>query len=195
MKYSNQSKKILFTLLLFWLTFLYEVPLLLAQAGEFSSPTTSPAEISPPAAQNDLPPPTPQPEVVPAPESTAVNEPFNVSQKNSSFVQDGVTMLGRFLGMEATDPRLIAASLIRIALGFLGIIFLVMILLAGFTLMTSGGNSERIGAAKRTFFNAIIGLIIILSANSIVMYVIRAFSNAPDTSQQSGVTSIQPDDL
>jgi hypothetical protein len=75
---------------------------------------------------------------------------------------------------------MIVATLVRSGLGFLGIIFLIMILLAGFTFMTAGGSSERAGAAKRTFFNAIIGLIIILSANSIVTYVIKAFNGVQD---------------
>jgi hypothetical protein len=46
---------------------------------------------------------------------------------------------------------MIVATLVRSGLGFLGIIFLIMILLAGFTFMTAGGSSERAGAATLKF--------------------------------------------
>jgi len=64
------------------------------------------------------------------------------------------------------------ARLIRVVLGFLGIIFLVLILYAGFTWMTAAGNEEKIGTAKKTMVAAIIGAAIILAAYAITYFVI-----------------------
>lgn len=135
------------------------------------------------ADETDIPPITPQPDVAePQPQPTVAPpiEPGPVVSvpTHDTTVMGGINLLGEFLGLGSTDPRMIVASLIRVALGFLGIIFVVMILLSGFTFLTAGGNSERTGAAKRTFFNAIIGLVIILSAQSIVVYVVKAFNGA-----------------
>lgn len=82
-----------------------------------------------------------------------------------------LTTFGAAIGMHDTDPRLIVVHLIRIAMSFVGMILLIMILSSGFQWMTSGGNDEKIVAAKKTFFNAIIGIFIMLSAYSIVLFV------------------------
>lgn len=76
------------------------------------------------------------------------------------------------------DPRLIVARLISVAMGFLGIIFLVMILASGLAYMTSGGNEEKVKSAKRIFINAVIGVIIILMAYSVVYFVINTLNIA-----------------
>ncbi|MDX9893612.1 MAG: hypothetical protein RB292_04365 [Patescibacteria group bacterium] len=63
------------------------------------------------------------------------------------------------------------AKLIQVALGFLGIVFLVLILYAGFNWMTSAGNEDKISTAKKTMVAAIIGLTIILAAYAITYFV------------------------
>ena len=52
-------------------------------------------------------------------------------------------------GATDNDPRLLAVKIINIALGFLGIIAVVLILYAGFRWMTAGGNEENVAAAKK----------------------------------------------
>lgn len=90
----------------------------------------------------------------------------------------GLQPIGEELGMPATDIRVIAARIIRTALGFLGIVALVLILYGGFVWMTAGGNEENIQKAKKILVNAAIGLIIILSAYAIASFVIRALTQA-----------------
>lgn len=61
-------------------------------------------------------------------------------------------------------------------LGLLGIIFLVLIIYAGFNWMTAQGDEEKVTLAKNTLTRAVIGLIIIIAAYSITYFV---FSNLP----------------
>ncbi|MBI4139201.1 Ig-like domain-containing protein [Candidatus Uhrbacteria bacterium] len=68
----------------------------------------------------------------------------------------------------------IVGRLIYIFLGFLGIIFLVLLLYAGFTWMTAGGAAEKIETAKKTIRNAVIGLVIIASAWAITAFILNA---------------------
>ncbi len=82
------------------------------------------------------------------------------------------------MGLPDTDPRLIIALLVHTALGFVGVILLLMILSGGFSFMVSGGDEEKTSAAKRTLFNAIMGVIVILSAYSIVAFVLNTLSTA-----------------
>ena len=74
---------------------------------------------------------------------------------------------------EPVDPRVTVVLLIRTVLRLLGLVLLVFIIYAGFLWMTAGGNEEQITKAKATMRNAIIGLIIILSAYSITIFVAR----------------------
>lgn len=83
---------------------------------------------------------------------------------------------------------LIVADGIQILLTFLGIIFLALIVYAGFLWMGAGGNSDQTGKARGLIFNGIIGLLIVLSAYSITFFVIR---NLVVVTQQSD--AIQPD--
>lgn len=69
------------------------------------------------------------------------------------------------------DVRLVVANIIKVFLGFLGIIFLVLIILAGYKWMTAGGNEENVKQAKSQIVRATIGLLIILAAYSIATFV------------------------
>jgi len=71
------------------------------------------------------------------------------------------------------DPRIVAGDIIRVALGLLGIIFVAIIVYAGFVWMTAGGNEENAGKAKKLIFNGVIGLVIVLSAYAITIFAFR----------------------
>ncbi len=71
------------------------------------------------------------------------------------------------LGYEDTtesDPRIIAASIIKVLMTFLGIIAVALIIWGGFKWMTAGGNDEQVDEARKIIVTAVIGLIIILAA-------------------------------
>ena len=113
-----------------------------------------------------------------------------------SEVNVGIEGIREPLGATAVDIRIIIARIIRVALGFLGIIFLILVLYGGFLWMTAGGNEERIEQAKKMFYNAVVGLIIILASYAIVLFVMRMLglggggvgggANAPNSQNFSG---------
>lgn len=70
------------------------------------------------------------------------------------------------------------ARIINVALGLLGIIAVVIILIGGFEWMTAGGNEEKTGEAKKRITAGIIGLAIILSAFAIAQFVITSLQRA-----------------
>lgn len=74
------------------------------------------------------------------------------------------------------------AQIIRIALGFLGVIAVVIILLGGFKWMTAGGNDEKVKSAKKLIFSGIIGLVIVISAYAIASFVIESIISATTSS-------------
>jgi amino acid transporter len=60
---------------------------------------------------------------------------------------------------------------IRAALTLLGIIFLVIIVFAGYRWMTASGNEEAIQKAQSSIKRAIIGLVIVMLAYAITAFV------------------------
>ena len=63
-------------------------------------------------------------------------------------------------------------KIILTTLSMLGIIFLILLIYAGFLWMTAAGNEQQVTKAKSMITTAIIGLIIVLSAYSISYFVL-----------------------
>ncbi len=56
------------------------------------------------------------------------------------------------------------AMVIRIAMTFLGSIFIILVIFAGINWMRAGGNEEVIKKSKKTIMNLVIGLVIAIAA-------------------------------
>lgn len=74
-------------------------------------------------------------------------------------------------GSQPEDIRIIVARLVKAFLALLGIIFLILMIVAGARWMTSSGNEQVVGEAKSQITAAVIGLIIIFMAYTITSYV------------------------
>jgi hypothetical protein len=74
------------------------------------------------------------------------------------------------------DPILIVARIINVLLGFLGLIAVGLIVYAGFIYMTSGADPKKVEQSKTIMKNALIGLVIIMSAFAIVSFIINKLS-------------------
>jgi len=104
--------------------------------------------------------------------------PFIVAQAAPlTTLETGISFAGG-IGLGTTDPRVMAANIIRMALGVLGIIAVIIILYAGFLWMTSQGESDKIEKAKKMMINGLIGLVIILASYAIASFVISKLLNA-----------------
>ena len=88
---------------------------------------------------------------------------------------------GSETGLGQQDPRQTAARVIRAGLGLLGIVAIVIVLWGGVLWMTAGGDTEKVGTAKKVLFSGIIGLIIILSAFAIAQFVLNQLISATGT--------------
>ncbi|MEI8360772.1 MAG: hypothetical protein WCG01_01450 [bacterium] len=83
---------------------------------------------------------------------------------------------------EPTDIRVTVAKILNRLLGFLGIIFVGLIMYAGFQWLTVGGDSKKIETAKSYLQNGVIGLIIILSAMMLADFVMGCVINVTGNS-------------
>lgn len=101
------------------------------------------------------------------------------AQSDSLTVNDlGVNAIQGTVKLGSGDIRSTAARIINVALGFLGIIAVVIVLIGGFQYMISGGNDTKTAEARQLIFAGIIGLAIILSAWAITSFVISRLVSA-----------------
>ena len=73
-------------------------------------------------------------------------------------------------GLTTISIGYIIATIIRIALSLLAAIFLILIIIAGFQWMTAGGNEQKVEKALARIKTAVIGLIIVLAAYAITVF-------------------------
>jgi len=85
---------------------------------------------------------------------------------------------GTATGLGSTDIRTGVMSVIRVLLGFLGIIAIVIVLYGGFVWLTSAGNEEKVGQAKKILSAGIIGLIIIFVSYTLAQFVVTQIMTA-----------------
>ncbi|MDP2736339.1 MAG: hypothetical protein Q8O59_00975 [bacterium] len=118
---------------------------------------------------------------------TADFTPVNQAKAESwldTVNQGGLNDVGKAYSTNAPrDIRMIIVDIIKIVLGFLGIIATVIILYAGFKWMTSAGNEENVTSAKKMLVAGVIGLVIILSAYAIATFTISYLVGATTGAQ------------
>lgn len=93
-----------------------------------------------------------------------------------ALAQDATLSLGLEIvgstGLGTADPKIAIINLIRVLMGFLGIIAVAIILLGGFKWMTAAGDDTKIKAAKKLITAGLTGLVIVLAAFLIANFVI-----------------------
>jgi uncharacterized BrkB/YihY/UPF0761 family membrane protein len=91
----------------------------------------------------------------------------------------------------ATTPGqlpIIIGTIIKTALGLVGVIFLVLMVYAGFIWMIARGDEAKVEKAKDTIVNCIIGIVIVVGAYAITSYIINAVT-APMPAQSAAATT------
>jgi len=104
----------------------------------------------------------------------------------SGFGFDKVDNVARDAGYNpGNEPSLEQriSSIIGIFLSFLGVIFMILMLVAGYNWMTAAGDEQKIDKAKDMIRAAIIGLIIVIAAYAISIFIVsRIWGSGTTTS-------------
>ena len=68
------------------------------------------------------------------------------------------------------------STIISLILSLVGVIFLVLMIYGGINWMTAGGNEAQVKKAKSTIGQAVIGLVIVLSAYAITYFIMQSLA-------------------
>jgi hypothetical protein len=95
-------------------------------------------------------------------------------------IKNNLGSLGAGAGYSTTanDLPTTVGKIINVFLAFLGVIFVILMVYAGYLWMTSLGDSARTKKAKELMTDGVIGLVIILAAYSISNFVVGNLINA-----------------
>ncbi len=92
-----------------------------------------------------------------------------IANQNDAFGGDKGAGYGR-----PSDARLIAASGIQVFLSFMGTLFSIYTVYAGFIYMTSAGNEEKITKARGMITHGVIGVAVIFMSYTIVYFIYKS---------------------
>ena len=77
----------------------------------------------------------------------------------------------------------IIGNVVNVILGFVGIIFFILVFTGGFKWMTSQGNEEQVTEAKNTIKTAVIGIAVVFASFLITNFVLNQIKNVNDPNQ------------
>ncbi len=83
-------------------------------------------------------------------------------------------------------------SLIKTALSLVGILFLILMIYAGFIYMTARGDEKKVGEAKSMIIGAVIGIVIIAAAYAVTSFVITTVTNGSNSPSNSAPNTPPP---
>ena len=81
-------------------------------------------------------------------------------------------------GLGDYSPFTMATNVINIALGFIGILMVVMFMLAGFKLLLSSGNADTISQAQKMMWSTVVGAFLLMGSFGIAKFLIGTVANA-----------------
>lgn len=116
-----------------------------------------------------------------------LKDAFKVSDKKDPLNAVAEQGAGFKTDVEFND---IVSTVITTVLSFMGMIFLILAIYAGYSWMMARGNEEMVERAKSTLTNALIGLVIVLAAYAISYFVLSQIS--PKTLRESPAAPYNP---
>jgi len=103
----------------------------------------------------------------------------------------GLQTVGDATGLGQEDIRVIIGNIVRIVLGFLGLVAVIIVIYAGALWMMAKGDPAKVQKAKSILVNAGIGLVIILSALTITQFVLNSLAAATGLGTGTSTSSDQ----
>ncbi len=95
-------------------------------------------------------------------------------------------------GLDTSPGQLpvIIGTVIKAALGLVGVIFLVLMVYAGYIWMIARGDESKTSKAKDTITAAIIGVVIVIGAYALTTYIVDAMTGASGSGTGASVETV-----
>ncbi len=125
----------------------------------------------------------------------ALSAPFAALAFGDTGINASASRAG--LSTAANQAPIVAGTAIKTALGLVGIVFLILMVYAGYIWMIARGDESKSEKAKSTIINSVIGIVIVVAAYAITSFLVTAFNpdatgdaTAPAADQSSGAPNL-----
>ena len=100
----------------------------------------------------------------------------NLTEAFGSKVLLSDTGLGDYYAVSSASLETRISKVVEVILSLVGVIFLILIIYSGLRWMTAGGNDQTLDKAKETLRQAIMGLIIVVGAYAISLFIFNSLN-------------------
>jgi hypothetical protein len=107
---------------------------------------------------------------------------------------ENLVTVGTTADLGSADLMTIIGKIIAVVLSVLGVIFLILLIYAGAIWMTAGGDGKKVDKAKSILINAVVGLVLTISAYAISTFVLNLLgssTNGTGSGSTSGSVSVE----
>lgn len=93
---------------------------------------------------------------------------------------------GEFIGPESNvvgtsgSLRDLVLKIVNFFLGFLGLLAVIMVIYGGFLYISSAGNDEKVGQAKKILLYAVLGIVVIVVSFALVNTLLKGLGGGTD---------------
>lgn len=105
--------------------------------------------------------------------------PATLGAKGVDDVQGGITTIAGAVGLAVggtQSPITIIGGVVKALLGFLGVVFLLLVIYAGLKWMLSMGEAKKVESARKIIVHASVGIAVIVLSYAIVSFVLFLLS-------------------
>lgn len=111
---------------------------------------------------------------------------FWIGGHTASASSFSIESVGSSIGLGNADLRTVIVNVIRWVLGFVTLVAVGYMIYGGYFWLTAAGNEQRVEKAKQVILQAAIGLVIMLMAWAIVLFVARTTGDLTNGSNTNG---------
>jgi type IV secretion system pilin len=102
-----------------------------------------------------------------------------------AHAQFGLNTAASGAGLKNPGIPALIGRILKALLGFVGTLFLILMVYAGFLWMTARGDSKKVDQAKQLITGAVIGVVIIAASYAITDLVIKSVTGTAQTTSQT----------
>jgi amino acid transporter len=121
-----------------------------------------------------------------------LGDAFKVNDGSNKDPLDSAAAAAKYQTANESRPDDVVGTIISTVLSVVGSIFIIIVVYGGFIWMLANGEEKKVTKAKSLIRQAIIGLIVVVAAYAISLFILSFFMTGTGYNEKIGVASTTP---